>query len=78
MQIPLGHNSSYVPAEDVDALLAKKERYAAMPAVYREGLGARGHDWLLKNLKYEALAQDYLYLLCLLHVRKYINKDVSV
>ncbi len=65
MQIPLGHYSCYVPAEDVEALLAVSERYAAIPAVDRDGLGARGRDLLLKNLKYETLAQDYLYLLCI-------------
>jgi glycosyltransferase involved in cell wall biosynthesis len=54
---------SYVPAEDVDALHAEIERYAAMPAVDRERLGARGRDWLLNNRKYETLAQDYLHLL---------------
>jgi glycosyltransferase involved in cell wall biosynthesis len=69
---------SYVPAEDVDALRAEIERYAAMPAEDRERLGASGRDWLLKNRKYETLAQDYLHLLGLLQVRKCINKDVSV
>ena len=52
---------SYVPAEDVDALRAEIERYAAMPAADRERLGARGRDWLLKNRKYETLAQNYLH-----------------
>ena len=54
---------SYVPAEDVDALSAEIERYASMPVEDRERLGKRGRDWLLKNRKFETLAQDYLRLM---------------
>ncbi len=54
---------SYVPAEDVDALYAEVGRYADMSPEDRERLGAKGREWLLKNRKYEDLAQDYLRLL---------------
>lgn len=51
---------TFVPAEDVAALRAEIERYAAMPAEERARIGKRGRDWLLKNRRFETLAADYL------------------
>lgn len=51
---------TYVPAEDVAALRSEIERYAAMSAEDRARIGARGREWLLKNRRFETLAQDYM------------------
>tara|TARA_R110002124_G_scaffold75612_5_gene202926 strand:+ start:13929 stop:15164 length:1236 start_codon:yes stop_codon:yes gene_type:complete len=51
---------SFVPAEDVNALCAEVDRYAAMSADDRARIGARGHEWLLQNRGFDALARDYL------------------
>lgn len=49
-----------VPAGDVEALKREILRYAAMPARDRDALGRKGRDWLLRNRRYPALANDYL------------------
>lgn len=54
---------TYVPAEDVPALCAEIERYAAMSPEQRARVGARGRAWLLRNRPYQKLAQDYLHIL---------------
>ncbi|MDP3960835.1 MAG: glycosyltransferase family 4 protein [Pseudorhodobacter sp.] len=54
---------SFVPAEDVKALRAEIERYAAMSPEQRVQIGARGRDWLLRNRRFETLARDYLHYL---------------
>lgn len=51
---------SFVPAEDVAALAAEIERYAAMSANERARMGERGREWLLENRRFEALAAWYL------------------
>lgn len=54
---------SYVPAGDVAALQVEIQRYAAMPAVQLESIGARGRAWLLQHRRYDVLANDYLKIL---------------
>lgn len=60
---------TYVPAEDVPALCAEIERYAAMAPEQRATLGARGRAWLLRNRPYQKLAQDYLSVLGVEHAK---------
>lgn len=47
---------SFVPANDVDALVSEIQRYSEMSEADREIYGARGREWLLKNRRYESLA----------------------
>jgi glycosyltransferase involved in cell wall biosynthesis len=51
---------SFVPAEDVEALRAEIERYAAISSSERAEIGQRGRDWVLRNRRFETLAADYL------------------
>lgn len=51
---------TYVPAGDVAALEAEIRRYATMPEVERQAMGARGRAWIIEHRSYTALARDYL------------------
>jgi glycosyltransferase involved in cell wall biosynthesis len=50
---------SFVPAEDVPALVEEVRRYAAMSAEEREQLGQRGRDWILEHRSFRSLAEAY-------------------
>lgn len=54
---------TFVPAGDVDPLVAELRRYALMSAPERDRIGARGRDWLLANRSYPQLADDYVKIL---------------
>lgn len=47
---------SFVPANNVAALVSEIERYSEMSTADREIYGVRGREWLLKNRKYINLA----------------------
>ena len=53
-------SGTFVPAGDVGALRVEIERYAEMPAGTRAAMGAAGRGWLLRNRRYETLAEQYL------------------
>ncbi|WP_426217524.1 glycosyltransferase family 4 protein [Pseudomonas sp. DWRC2-2] len=53
----------YVPAGDVDALVAGILEMKSKSAEERAQMGARGREWLLSNRNYPKLAQDYISLL---------------
>jgi len=53
---------TFLPAADVSALVSAIRKYAAMPAVERAAVGARGKAWILKNRSYDVLAREYLAL----------------
>jgi glycosyltransferase involved in cell wall biosynthesis len=50
---------SFVPAENVPALVAEVRRYAAMNAGEREQVGQRGRDWILEHRSFRSLAEVY-------------------
>jgi glycosyltransferase involved in cell wall biosynthesis len=50
---------SFVPAEDVPALVAEVRRYAAMSAEERQQVGQRGRDWILEHRSFRSLAEVY-------------------
>ena len=54
---------SFIPPGDVEALCNEILHYANMPTDTREAIGGAGRSWLLRNRKYEVLADDYLQLL---------------
>lgn len=53
----------YLPAEDIDALVAKIEEMQLMPQSERDAIGKRGRDWLIEHRSYEVLADKYLKLI---------------
>ena len=53
----------FIPAEDVNALVAKIKELIKIPKSERNSIGANGRSWLINNRKYEKLADDYLALL---------------
>ena len=52
----------FIPAEDVQSLVNKIKELFFMSESERKTLGLKGHEWLLKNRKYEILADNYLKL----------------
>jgi glycosyltransferase involved in cell wall biosynthesis len=50
----------FIPAENVSALVNKIKELIKVPKSERNIMGARGLSWLIKNRKYEKLADDYL------------------
>jgi len=50
----------FIPAEDVNALVNKIKELIKVPKSERNIMGARGRSWLIKNRKYEKLADNYL------------------
>lgn len=54
---------SFVPADDVTALLKEILRYAEMPPETRIAIGEAGRAWLLRNRKYKILAKNYFTLM---------------
>lgn len=51
---------TFVPAEDVAALRAEIERYAAMSSSERAKIGMHGREWILHNRRFDSLAAQYL------------------
>lgn len=52
----------FIPAEDVQLLVNKIKELFFMSESERETFGLKGFEWLLKNRKYEILADNYLKL----------------
>ena len=50
---------SFVPAEDVPALVGEVRRYAAMSAEERRDVGRRGRSWILEHRSFRSLAESY-------------------
>jgi glycosyltransferase involved in cell wall biosynthesis len=53
----------FIPAEDVQSLVNKIKELFFISDSERETLGLKGFNWLLKNRKYEMLADNYLKLI---------------
>ncbi|MGY2373453.1 glycosyltransferase family 4 protein [Pseudomonas sp. SDO524_S393] len=53
----------FVPAADVDALVAAVRDMKSKSVEERSAMGERGRQWLLENRRYSKLAQDYLSIL---------------
>lgn len=53
----------FVPAADVDALVAAVRNMKSKSVEERSAMGERGRQWLLENRRYSKLAQDYLSIL---------------
>jgi len=53
----------FVPAADVDALVAAVRDMKSKSVEERSAMGERGRQWLLENRHYSKLAQDYLSIL---------------
>jgi glycosyltransferase involved in cell wall biosynthesis len=50
----------FVQPDDEDLLKAAILKYTSMTSSEREGIGANGRRWILRNRSYERLADDYL------------------
>ncbi|MNJ80167.1 hypothetical protein D3C77_784480 [compost metagenome] len=53
----------FVPAADVDAVVAALRDMKSKSDEERSLMGARGRQWLLENRSYSKLAKDYLSIL---------------
>ncbi|MNI68010.1 hypothetical protein D3C73_1236750 [compost metagenome] len=53
----------FVPAANVDAVVAAVHQFKSMSADQRTLIGHKGRQWLLENRRYSKLAQDYLSIL---------------